>query len=281
MAGGALMWLAGLLVPRVHKDAWRASWSHSRSDLETLIDRGEFPRSAPVLEAAQSRAAFADAFWLRFSRAEWNHFVHGPVVILSAATMLAIVAFILSAGFSNTRRLAGYAIGNDQLFGVFLTYAIPIVFALVTGLVFVLVRGRAFNHFGWRYNAFFAAKTIAIVVLVPVIWIELAPVIRAMRPPGEFWRLLIALISRLAFVVGFACAVGWSVSDQRRRCPVCLGRLSLPISIGSRASVFDPATTEFLCENGHGSLSMPEVETAPPDRWVKMDESWHDLFQEK
>jgi hypothetical protein len=55
--------------------------------------------------------------------------------------------------------------------------------------------------------------------------------------------------------------------------------LAMPVSMGSWASVLEPATTESLCEKGHGSLSMQEVESGAPDRWIAMDASWRELFQ--
>jgi len=49
--------------------------------------------------------------------------------------------------------------------------------------------------------------------------------------------------------------------------------------MGSWGSVLEPATTELLCEAGHGSLSMTETDAAEPDRWTVLGPSWKDLFQ--
>jgi hypothetical protein len=53
----------------------------------------------------------------------------------------------------------------------------------------------------------------------------------------------------------------------------------MPVTMGSWASVLDPATTESLCEKGHGSLSVPEAGTGAPDHWIAMDASWRELFE--
>ncbi|MGE5645549.1 MAG: hypothetical protein ACM336_07145 [Acidobacteriota bacterium] len=92
------------------------------------------------------------------------------------------------------------------------------------------------------------------------------------------------LLPPLLFLPACALAVLWCVSDQRRRCPVCLHRLAMPVTVGSWSSSFlDPAMTELLCENGHGALAMPETQSSAtePDRWTAMDESWRDLFSLK
>jgi hypothetical protein len=52
----------------------------------------------------------------------------------------------------------------------------------------------------------------------------------------------------------------------------------MPVTIGSWASVFDPAITEFMCEEGHGSLSVAETYADEPDRWTSLDASWQELF---
>ncbi len=65
----------------------------------------------------------------------------------------------------------------------------------------------------------------------------------------------------LAFLGGFGVSVIWVFSDQRRRCPVCLRRLERPVTFGSWASMFEPVTTEFVCEEGHGRLSLAESES--------------------
>jgi len=51
-----------------------------------------------------------------------------------------------------------------------------------------------------------------------------------------------------------------------------------PVSIGSRAATFDPATTELVCERGHGSLAASETPQGPPDHWTAFDSSWATLF---
>jgi hypothetical protein len=74
-------------------------------------------------------------------------------------------------------------------------------------------------------------------------------------------------------------ATRWSFIEQRHRCPVCLKRLALPVTLGSWSSVLEPATTEFLCEKGHGSLSVTENGSGAPDHWTVFDVSWQSLFE--
>jgi hypothetical protein len=94
-----------------------------------------------------------------------------------------------------------------------------------------------------------------------------------------------AVIGRIAAALVFlgACsgALWWTFAEQRRRCPTCLRQLTMPVTLGSPASVFEPALTELICPNGHGALSLPENETDRPDRWIVLDSSWGELFKKE
>jgi hypothetical protein len=55
----------------------------------------------------------------------------------------------------------------------------------------------------------------------------------------------------------------------------------MPVTIGSWSSpLLDPVSTELLCEQGHGSLCVPETQSSAsePDRWTALDDSWRELF---
>lgn len=89
-------------------------------------------------------------------------------------------------------------------------------------------------------------------------------------------------ISLWLLTFGFVISFWWASSDQRKRCPACLSRLSMPVQMGARGHVLmDWMSTELVCPLGHGVLWAPEdpLESHPKDRWLNMDESWHDLFE--
>jgi uncharacterized membrane protein SirB2 len=82
-------------------------------------------------------------------------------------------------------------------------------------------------------------------------------------------------------IFGIVIAVWWAWDDQRKRCPACLSRLSMPVQMGSRGHVLmEWMSTELVCPNGHGMLWAPEdpLESHPKDKWLNLDESWQDLF---
>ena len=160
-------------------------------------------------------------------------------------------------------------------------YAIGTGFALAIGIVLIAIGGAGLHRHGWRYWAFLVLKTASVVTILPLIWIELSAAVYSALPESGFRAILTGLVFTLIFIAGFGWAVWWCFADQRRRCPVCLQLLAMPVTMGSWASTFEPAATELLCEEGHGTLCFPETEGGEPEHWTTLDDSWRDLFENK
>lgn len=158
-------------------------------------------------------------------------------------------------------------------------YLFGIAFAIGVGAVITaLQQPFRFRH-SWRYGRFLTAKTLLLVGIPALGWVEASSAIHKLGPADapEIW--LSAALCTIIFLPSCAFAFWWSFADQRRRCPQCLQLLAMPVTIGSWSSVLDPVTTEFLCESGHGSLYLPETEQGEPDRWTALDPSWRELFE--
>ena len=99
--------------------------------------------------------------------------------------------------------------------------------------------------------------------------------------PSKFF---VSLLADWASLLGTLLIFRWAILDQARRCPVCLRRLAMPVTLGSWSSpLLEPAATELLCDEGHGSLRFSEAHTTLGEirRWITLDDSWRDLFDEK
>jgi hypothetical protein len=286
-----LIRLASWMVPFRERREWLRRWESELLDWLVLVERGEITVGESARMVRHSWGAFADAFWLRFSRDELARFVRGPLFMaLAGAGLLALVA-LLSDGFAMTRSLVEIAKGmdkpivrrglydwrSDRLVG----YATPIVFGLAISVMAVAAGRLSLHRRGWRYWSFFALKALGVMVLAPAVWIEGGAWIRA-QIGHEGVRVLLGGVGLgIVFIGVFASSFVWIVDDQRRRCPICVRRLALPVTIGTWASVFEPVATELMCEEGHGSLCLPEAGRGEPDRWTEMDESWKELFDKK
>ncbi len=165
-------------------------------------------------------------------------------------------------------------------------YAVGVVFAIAIGLFTVQVRkpGFAVSHgprSRLRYWVFFGLKGLLLLTAAVLAWIEVSEAIHFRFDSIIMRELVGGIVTTLAFLFAAACAVYWSFYDQRSRCPECLQRLTLPVTIGSWSSpLLDPVTTEMICERGHGALCYPETQSSASERerWTALDESWKELF---
>ena len=164
--------------------------------------------------------------------------------------------------------------------GVYL-YLVGTLFSIIAALAMVAREQRQPTGHRWPYWPFLAAKTAWAIAVPLLVWMELGALFRTFQPVLGFGSFIARVVALLVFLITCVRGLVWSFADQRRRCPVCLRRLAMPVSIGSPASVFDPAVTELVCPNGHGALSLPEDETDRPDLWTALDSSWDDLFKKK
>jgi hypothetical protein len=158
-------------------------------------------------------------------------------------------------------------------------YLFWIGFGVAVGAVIVALQQPFSLRRGWRYARLLTAKTLLLVAIPALAWVEASTAIRSFGPPDKPGLAFVGFVLSVLSLAACAFAFWWSFADQRRRCPQCLQLLAMPVTIGSWSSVLDPVTTEFLCESGHGSLYLPETEQGERDRWAALDPSWQELFR--
>jgi hypothetical protein len=126
-------------------------------------------------------------------------------------------------------------------------------------------------------------------------WIFLAAKIALILPIVYFGSIDLAYLSTstsqwaseyIQIVSSFSIclfALRWTLRDQRKRCPVCLGKLTNPARVGQPSRTFLAWNgTELICVGGHGLLHVPEMPTSwfSTQRWLYLDSSWDVLFPE-
>ncbi len=273
-----LVLLASWIVPGRDRRTWRARRDVLLFDWWILMERGELPRGdAEILRLA--RVAFTDALKTRVREETWRRWLHGPAFVAVVGVVLAVAIAILSDGFNYTRHLLRLLPGSpppksDTLVahGFFLTLS------LISGATIVFRQRLPLRLGGWFYRSFFLLKILFIVVLLPLVWIETSAALRGFFPGDERVAVFSSVALAWAYVSALGVALAWCVNDQRHRCPVCLRILGLPVTIGSWASIFEPCSTEMLCEDGHGTLQISESAEGQDERWTALDDSWKDLF---
>ena len=129
----------------------------------------------------------------------------------------------------------------------------------------------------WRRWIFLLGKIGLAIVVVYCISISLAFPTTSIAPNTSVY------IQFGTSFLGLLFSFRWALRDQRRRCPVCLRTLTHPVRVGQPSRNFLAwHGTEFICENGHGLLHIPEMATSwfSTQRWLSLDPSWKALFPE-
>ena len=286
-----LIRIASLLVLAPVRPAWHARWNSNLRNLWILVERGELPESALAQFAWLSRTAFAEAAATRFRRDAFELWMRGPNFVISCACAALFLMGFTTRGFPMTRFLFHVAVSlrmhptpmgrYDPRWDAILRYAFPLAIALVTAIVLVAGNHLSFHRYTLRYWLFLILKTTSLMIILAFFWIEGGAALRSHLHNETVRALVGGLIFAALFIAIFGWTMLWSFADQRRRCPVCLQRLSMPVRIGSWSSVLDPASTELMCRNGHGTLSLSETGMSEPDRWIELDPSWRSLFEEE
>jgi hypothetical protein len=282
------------LAPAAARTEWRGRWSSRLENLCVLIERGEVPAQLSAHASMLCRDAFANAFRLRFAPTGWRGWPRSPGFVMFGASLILAVTAVCTHGFATTRSLADAALSwavylplqklpnmaqvpRDPRANLVIAHLVPLMLALAASAVLLWIGRLSPGHRGFRNWSFLAAKMLAVMAIVPAVWMEGGAALRA-RIPNQTLSVLIGGVGlALVFIAAFGAAIVWVFSDQRLRCPICLRRLAMPVAIGSWASTFEPPATEMLCDAGHGSLCVSESAGGEPDRWVALDESWRAL----
>jgi hypothetical protein len=287
-----LLRLAAQLAPVRERSEFAERWENRLLALCILMERGEVMAHGSAGLAALCRDAFIAAFWLRFSRAGVQRWMRGPQSVLTFTWIGAAMLAALSRGFQATREVIRAAIECDVLSipligGRVIHYTpasdmvvgrvVPIAMALAIGGSLFVIGRLSVGRYPWRYWLYLAAKIVSAIVLLPLVWIEASHWLWTLIAPLLLRSWVAGIGATAAFLAGFGLAARWILDDQRNRCPVCLHRLADPVRMGSWSSMFEPVTTEMLCEDGHGALSVAESSMTEGDRWVSLDASWKGL----
>jgi hypothetical protein len=169
-----------------------------------------------------------------------------------------------------------------QTFGIFLFTVILAFLALPATTSLPLGEYAATHHKlskskRFRRWVFLAAKIALILPIVYFVSIVLAYLSTSMNPVTSTYIQIVATFSICLF------ALRWTLRDQRKRCPVCLGKLTNPARVGQPSRTFLAWNgTELICVGGHGLLHVPEMPTSwfSTQRWLYLDSSWDVLFPE-
>jgi len=267
----ASFWLrvASWIVPWNRRAAWRRQYENSFECLRTLDQRGELASEASACFAWLCRDALLNAVSNRFGQLDLQSWARSPLFFMLAASAALVIVGFATHGFSVTRSLLQVLRNTagpypDRV----IANSVPIVFAVLVGGLTAAQHASRLRR-GWGCLGFLLFKVFSLEAITLALWIEGGAALRASIHSEILRAFAGGLALAILFVAAFDWVIVWIFDDQYHRCPVCLRRMVKPVRIGSWASVFEPVTTEWLCEAGHGSVCMHEIEQGESE-WIKV-----------
>ncbi|HEV7136210.1 MAG TPA: hypothetical protein VGN43_06220 [Steroidobacteraceae bacterium] len=240
---GATRWL----VPGSEREDWERAWqaelwhrSHARN-----------ADAAPQLLCG----VVQDALWLRTETVS-RALTGTPslcVLLLLSLLLLAIIPAIIAAG--SLQAFAAIAMGTLPRIAVESSLVAFVSFATaVTSL-----EENLCTPYRLRFKArlFLIAKMVLILLLAWMVSMDLT------WPVREFFPFTALILQSLMFVVFGLLGSRWSSIDSALRCQHCLCSLASPTRVGRPSwNLLEFNGTELECKQGHGHLSVPEMETS-------------------
>jgi len=252
------------VVPAAARAEWLRTW---QAELWHTHHR----RGARRLSAADlSFGLMCDALWLR---AESWRVAFGGTAVLCLATLAALCVFsgvLTLAMAGGWRPLWPHLAGQLQHF----IFAAPLVTFVSFGTASHLQASPSFTGraiYRIRRGLFLAAKTALTLLLSFLLSVNLCMPLHAFLPATS------DLLQILFFVIFALMALRWVFADQEQRCQQCLRALSSPARVGRPTyNLLEWNGTEQVCKQGHGLLSVPEMESSwrQSSQWVDLAPTW-------
>jgi hypothetical protein len=255
------------IVPTAARADWLRTW---QAELWHTHHR-RHNRSRNVSVAADLSLGLAcDALWLRTE--SWRQIFSGTAV-LCLATLAALCLFsgvLTLAMAGGWRPLWPHLAEQLQHF----LFAAPLVTFVSFGTASRRQAGQSFAANAIhriRRGLFLAAKTALTLALSFLLSVDLCLPLHAFLPNTA------DLLQILFFVIFALIALRWVFADQEQRCQQCLRALASPARVGRPShNLLEWNGTEQLCKQGHGLLSVPEMESSwrQSSQWVDLTPTW-------
>jgi hypothetical protein len=256
------------VVPAAERADWARTWQAELWCVHHLGRRSS--RQGLAMLADLSIGLTRDALWLRGE--SWRRALSGtPSLCLGSLLGLCVLALVIDLAF-----VGGWGVARKHLaeeFGRFL-FAAPLV--VFVGFATATRRYMESSGAGVRIRRqiFSMTKTELVLLLSFLVSVDACePFHRAMPNTADVAQIFL-------FVIVALVGLRWAFRDQEQRCERCLCVLASPARVGRPTyNLLEWNGTEQVCKQGHGMLSVPEMESSwrQSSRWVERTPRWDDV----
>jgi len=268
------------LVPAPEREDWSRTW---QAELWHLHHRSRTrPTHFRRLHALSVMADLSigltlDALWLRTDL--WRRTYSGSAgLCLASLSGLCLLSVLIALLFTD----GGHALSphlRGQIARSLLAAVLVVFVAFATATRRPSDRDSASQRVYWiRRQAFFTAKMAQVLLLgfllSLLVFTFSLDVCRPIHVPA---RNVADVFQLFSFVFFALVGLRWVFRDQEQRCKQCLHLLNTPARVGRPShNLLEWNGTELNCKEGHGLLSVPEIETSwcQSSQWVNLSPNW-------
>jgi hypothetical protein len=240
------------IVPAPERDEWTRSWYGE------LWHARERRRGSGL-----ALGLIRDALWLRGESLRTAHDGTAALCLASLAALCALSALAALLAIGSWHGLEQRL--SAEFFRFMLQAPFVVFVACATSPRRHMEQGALGRKVFWlRRQLFFAAKMALVLVLTFLVSMDVCQPIHAAHP------MTAGLLQIFCFVLLSLLGLRWSFADQHQRCKQCLRSLRTPARVGRPShNLLEWNGTELQCRDGHGQLSVPEMETSwcQASRW--------------
>ncbi len=254
----ALLHLVCRLVPLAERPDWLRCWQAE------LWHRHHLRSTEPGSTAIDLYPGLVrDALWLY---TESIHMALEGTALLCIELLAAILLFAIVPLFALSG--SGHALLGLLMFNAdrFLCGAVLVTLvSFATGSRTVEHESPASLAPRFRAQIFLAAKLVLVLTIAFLLSLDLTQPFHTAHP------FTAEILQPQFFVFMALLGLRWNFQDQDNRCKHCLRELATPEQVGRPSWNFLYSnSTELLCKDGHGLLSVPEIETSwrQSSRWI-------------
>jgi hypothetical protein len=254
------------IVPADERAEWSRTW---RAELWHMHHRGR-KRTGFGIAADLSIGLVCDAMWLRTD--SWGRALSGtPALCLASLAGWCALATLMGLALNGSwRAFEVYSRGPFERSALAAILVVFVSFA-TSSRAYIEQGSTSKGRFGLKRQAFFWAKAALVLLLAFLLSADLS---RPLREAFPSWAFALQLLMFVPFAL---VGLRWAFGDQERRCKQCLRSLAMPARVGRPShNLLEWNGTELVCKQGHGLLSVPEMETSWCDssQWVYLNPAW-------
>ncbi len=254
------------IVPSAEREEWSRTWHAELWHMHYRRRRTSHLRITVDL----SVGLICDALWLRTD--SWSRALSGtPALCLATLLGLCVLSTFLGLAITGSWHALGVYLDGPFIRSAFAALLVVFVSFATASRGHIEQTSTSKGLHGVKRQIFFAAKALLVMLLTFLLSANVCRPIHASFPnPAGLFQILF-------FVLMTLVALRWAFRDQEERCKQCLRSLATPARVGRPShNLLEWNGTEMVCKQGHGLLSVPEMETSwcQSSQWVDLNSVW-------